>query len=273
MDLKRRIFILGSGGMLGYACTGYFSKLGLNTFPVSRSDFDILKDPLEKIALEISNSSFVINCTGVIKQVAHSYTPLDIIKINGLFPKNLAMFCKDKNIPLIHVTTDCAFSGKKGTYSENDLFDAEDLYGISKISGESSACMVLRTSLIGFERENRSRSLLEWAFTMRNRQVSGFTNHFWNGVTSLFFAECVRKIFSENLYAEGIFHLHSPDIVSKYELLKIFNESFGLNLKISPVETETPCNRSLTSIFSLSEKVAVKNIRTQVKDLKQFFNR
>jgi dTDP-4-dehydrorhamnose reductase len=267
----KKILVLGSNGMLGYGVTAYFKKNSYNVTGLGRSEFDVTKHDISTIEKYIDGSDLVINCIGVIKPMIEKNTALDVLKVNCIFPQNLAKLCKKNNVKLIHVTTDCVFSGKTGNYNETDLYDADDLYGISKNGGDGAGCMVLRTSFVGPE-NGRSRSLLEWAFSQKGKSVNGFTNHRWNGVSSIYFAEIAGKILNENLYNEGIYHLYSPDTVAKFELLKIFDKVFNLGLKISPVEASVKCDRSLSSIHNLSSKIAAKTIESQITELKQFFN-
>lgn len=265
------ILILGSGGMLGYAAANYFSNKGYNVKSLSRKEFDAVKSDVNILASDIENADILINCIGVIKQVIEKYTPYEVIKTNGILPRNLAKLCKAAGTAMIQITTDCAYSGKTGSYNENDMLDAEDLYGVSKAAGETSECMTLRTSIIGPERET-SRSLLGWAFSQKGKTVNGFTNHKWNGVTTLQFSKLVEKIMLGGFYEQGIFHLHSPDTMTKYEMLGMFNEIFSLNLKINPVEALEFCDRSLSSVYPLSSRISTMPIKEQVKELKDFFN-
>lgn len=264
------ILVLGSKGMLGYGVSEYFRRAGYNIISSSKADFDVLKQDITALTPIVKNSDAVINCIGVIKPMIDKYTPLEVLKINGIFPRNLALLCESENTPLIHVTTDCAYTGRKGSYNENDHYDAEDLYGISKSCGDISNCMTLRTSFIGPE-NGRGRSLLEWAFAQRGKTISGYTNHIWNGVSTVNFARIAEKIMLEGLYEKGIFHIFSADSATKYELVSLFNEVYSLNMKINAVEGPEFCDRSLSSIYPLSGKVSMLTIREQVRELKQFF--
>ncbi len=267
----RNILILGSNGMLGYGVSEYFKRKGYGAKGITKKEFDVLTSNVSELQPVIKPADAVINCIGVIKPMIEKYSVLDVIKINGVFPRNLSRICKLSKTPLIHITTDCTFSGKKGNYDENDLFDAEDLYGVSKISGEITDAMTLKTSFIGPEKGTK-RSLLEWALDQKEKTVNGFTNHRWNGVTTIYFAQIAEKIINEDLYAEGIFHLFSPDTVTKYELVCLFNEIFKLEMTINPVEAKEFCDRSLSSIYPLSQKVSLLTIKEQLTELKKFFN-
>lgn len=266
----KKILVLGSNGMLGYGVSEYFRHSGLGVESLTRNEFDVLKQDIALLNKPLRNSDLVVNCIGVIKPTIEKYDPLDVIKINGIFPRNLARICKANKTPLIHVSTDCTFSGKKGRYNENDLFDADDLYGISKNCGDICECMTLKTSFVGPEK-NTKRSLLEWAFSQKGKTISGFTNHFWNGVTTIQFAQIIEKIINQNLYREGLFHIYSPDTVTKFELVNLFNEIFSLNMHIKPVEAKEFCDRSLYSVYELSSKVSDISIKDQLINLKEFF--
>jgi dTDP-4-dehydrorhamnose reductase len=265
------VLVLGSNGMLGYAVSEYYLRGGYGVKKIDKENFNVLTSDITSLLPEIKNADIVINCIGIIKQVIDNSAINDILKINGAFPRNLAKLCRQSGTPMIHITTDCAFSGSKGKYDENDILDAEDLYGISKIAGETNDCMTLRTSIIGPEKETNV-SLLNWAFSMRGKKVNGFTNHFWNGVTTLQFAKVTEKIMLEGMYSDGLFHLHSPDTISKCELLEMFNNTFGLDLTVNPAEAKEFCDRSLSSVYPLSRNISKLTIAEQVKELKEFFS-
>lgn len=258
--------------MAGHAVSKYFEGAGFHVRRVTRKEFDIARDPFSEFEKIAEGVDHVVNCAGVIKPLI-AQTPIqDVLRVNGLFPKNLAKFSKERGIRCFHLTTDCAYSGLRGAYSEADYFDADDVYGMSKIAGEPLDCMTLRTSIIGEER-GQSRSLVSWAQSQAGQTVNGFTNHRWNGVTTLYFAQLIHEILEKNLYQEGLFHLHSPDTVTKAELLGTINEVYGLNLTIKDTNAERFCDRSLTSLYPLSGKIVTKTIFDQVRGMKAFFSR
>lgn len=266
----KKVLILGAGGMLGQAMSRYFSVAGYRVEALTRSDFDIAREPAEKLAPRIAESDAIINCAGVIKPLI-AKTPIeDVLRVNAVFPRNLAMLCKKAERPCFHVTTDCVYSGRRGGYDEEDLFDAEDVYGMTKNAGESETAMVLRTSIIGEER-GQSRSLLEWARSQAGKEVNGFTNHLWNGVTTVQLAESIATILQKSLYQPGIFHVHSPNVVTKLELLQILSDAYDLKLSIKATQAAEACDRSLSSIHPLSARVCTKDIATQVREMRRFF--
>jgi len=265
-----KIMVIGSTGMLGYAVSSYFKTNDYDIVEISRDQFDIANDPIDKLKSFMIGVGVVINCAGVIKPTIAKNSIENVLKINSLFPRNLAKLSDQLGIKCFHITTDCVYTGRKGNYSEEDFFDAEDLYGLSKNAGENKDCMTLRTSIIG-EENNQSRSLLEWAKSQAGKEVNGFTNHLWNGVTTLYLAEIIETILTQGLFEKGLFHIHSPNTVDKYQLLQIFNRAYKLELKINPAEAKEPVDRSLSSIYDLSKNAAVKTIEQQVTEMQEFF--
>jgi dTDP-4-dehydrorhamnose reductase len=265
-----KFLILGSGGMLGYGVSEYFKKNGFPVYALSRKEYDVLSSDIKILEKKIIDADVIINCIGVIKPMIARYSELDVMKINSIFPRNLSILCSKHNKKLIHIATDCVYSGKKGNYNELDLYDADDMYGISKNGGDIKDCMTLRTSFIGPELVHK-RSLLEWVFSQKGNKANGFTNHLWNGVTTIYFAEIVKSILEKDLYERGIFHIFSPQPVTKYELLVLINDIFSLNIEISEAESPEKTDRSLSSVFDVSSKASVKPLRAQLIELKDFF--
>jgi dTDP-4-dehydrorhamnose reductase len=147
---------------------------------------------------------------------------------------------------MIHITTDCVFSGKDGSYNELSEHDETNDYGMSKSLGELCNATIIRTSIIGEEVQNK-RSLLEWVKSNKGKDINGFVNHFWNGVTCLELSNVIYKIINEKLYWNGVRHIFSPKSVSKFELVSMINEVYNLNIKINPFETEN-VDKTITTI-------------------------
>lgn len=274
MHKKMTIGIIGASGMLGYGVSAYFDKQDISVVRITHSEYDIAKEPLKKLEDILSNNSIdvVANCTGIIKPMIPQTSMEDILKINAIFPRNLAKLCKNKEIYCFHITTDCVFNGNKGQYTEDDLYDADDLYGLSKAAGEPTNCMTLRISIIG-EEKNRSRSLLEWAISQKGADVLGFRNHLWNGITTIQFARAIDRILSTDLYYEGIFHIFSPDTISKKDLLEIFNNVYNLGLRIKTVDAGQKIDRTLSSKYDISSQICKESIADQIKTMKELFHR
>ncbi len=268
----KKVVIIGSTGMLGYSVSEYFKRKEYSVSTVSRLEFNIVKDPLNKLEAILKGNDIVINCAGVIKPMIAKTSIEDVLHVNAIFPRNLAKLAVQLGMRCYHVTTDCVYSGKRGDYTENDFFDADDLYGMSKNGGDNNECMVLRTSIIG-EENGQSRSLLEWARSNFGKDVNGFTNHRWNGVTTLYLAEIIETIELKNLYQKGIFHIHSPNTVNKFELLQQISDVYDLKLNINAVEAKDRVDRNLTSVKPLSKTVSIKIIHKQLLEMREFFSK
>lgn len=268
-----KVAILGSTGMLGNAVSKYFlSKKEYKVYTSYRSDplpegeNNFYFDALEANFDNIPDVDYVINCIGIIKPFMKNNNK-NAILVNSLFPRRLSEFTKSKNIKMIHITTDCVFSGAKGRYTEGDLHDCLDEYGKTKSLGEpENNCMVIRTSIIGEEIKNNA-SLIEWAKSQKGKSVNGFTNHFWNGVTTTEYAKVCDQIIQKELYQEDLFHVHSND-VNKYQLLEMLSDTFSLGLDISPYQTTDVCDRTLRTEKDLMSKLFVSSLSEQIKNLK-----
>ena len=263
--------VFSVSGMLGRTLSDYFNRRNYNIVGIARNKFDIYKSSTDdlKELLDINKPEFIINTAGIIKQKIHLFSIEETITVNSIFPINLYKVSKDKGAKLIHITTDCVYNGTKGNYDENDLFDADDVYGMTKCAGEIPGAMNIRTSIIG-EEMNTDYSLLSWVKASKGKKINGYKNHFWNGVTALYLSELIDIIIDKGLFQSGMYHLHSPSVVSKFELLEIINRVYKLDLEIEPIEHEQKIDRSLKSIYKLQE-IVTKDIELQVRELKEFY--
>jgi len=186
----------------------------------------------------------IINCVGLIKQKSEGKDPVRCIQINSLFPHLLAKKAKQANSRVITFSTDCVFSGKAGGYSDSSISDAEDIYGKSKFVGELTEApgLTIRSSIIGPEL-NSALSLFDWFRSNKNGNVKGFTRALYSGVTTLEMAKIVSFLIFNRPDLFGRWTVASQT-VSKFELLKIINEVFALNVSITPDE-QFLCDRSL----------------------------
>lgn len=266
----KKIIILGSTGLLGNAVGKFFiskkkyeTLLSYRNENVSYGKNKFYYDPLVNFNLleeHLYNTDYVINCIGIIIPFISNKT--ETIRLNSLFPHLLSDLCKSTKTRLIHITTDCVFSGKKGLYIEEDLHDTLDFYGKSKSIGEPDTCMTLRTSIVGREIHKKA-SLVEWAFSMYNKEVNGFDNHIWNGMTTQQYAKCCDKIISNELYKNELFHIFS-DSISKYDLLHLFNIKWNLNLKINRFIEGEKIDKTLSTIKNLNKQLQIPTIENQI---------
>ena len=267
-----KIFVIGGTGMLGKYVSTYLNDY-YEVVEINRKDIDasLIKESELKarfLHLKINEGDVVINCAGTIKPRVDQLGDLNAVLVNSVFPRILANVCEYYKVKMIHPTTDCVYSGNKGSYSENDNYDVYDVYGMSKALGEPKNCTVIRTSIIG-EEVNQGRSLIEWVKSEKNKTVKGFTNHFWNGVTCLEFAKICKKMVDENLFWNGTKHLHS-NTLNKKELVELISKSFELNVTVVEKQTEKTCDRSLSTIYDDINKFDIPTLKDQLNELKDF---
>ncbi len=216
--------------------------------------FDVLQDDIEPI-LNKSNPDFVINCIGTIKPRINENSMTSIqeaIEINSLFPHKLLRAVKGSRTKVIQIATDCVYSGSKGAYKESEHHDPSDVYGKTKSLGEinSESFLNLRVSIVGPE-VDRTTSLLEWFIKQPlNTQLNGYTNHFWNGVSTFHFAKVAKGIIKSSIFESGTYHLVPSDKVSKYDLLNLFqNEYARHDISIEKVAPQLVIDRTLATQY------------------------
>ena len=262
-----KILIIGGSGELGHILCKSFSKnhkvfslmrensklRNINffdnvisenrcTFLESFENFEFVKSEIKKI-----NPDFAINCVGVVKHKKICIEGnIETEYINSTFPHLLAETCIDNNIRLIHFSTDCVFSGKRGDYSESDTPDPIDYYGKSKLLGEVNLpnILTIRSSFIGPSLLNNT-GLFEWVKKQKNQTIYGYKNAIYSGFTTIAFSKILIKIVENHPDLEGLFHISSEPI-SKFDLIHSLNEKFKLNIEIRPDNTFL-CDRSLNS--------------------------
>jgi dTDP-4-dehydrorhamnose reductase len=258
-----KVLILGANGMIGNAVMREFSnQAAIECLGTVRSkstkdlfDVNIAKylvsgiDVREEGHLQTLFKKFqpdeVINCIGLVKQHVNANDPLSAIKLNTLFPHQLAKLCLEFGGRLIQMSTDCVFSGHRGDYVEGDMADANDLYGRTKYLGEvkSPHALTLRTSTIGHELQG-SQGLLEW-FLAQKGQCNGYTRAIFSGIPTVLLAKLIRTKIVTNRSLSGLYHVSSSPI-SKYNLLKLIAAEYGKEIEVLPSE-ELIINRSLNS--------------------------
>ena len=201
-------------------------------------------DSVRKVITEV-HPQVVINCIGIVKQRDEARMAIPAIQINALFPHQLADLCEAGEARLIHLSTDCVFSGKRGHYTEADLPDPPDLYGRTKLLGELDrrGCLTLRTSLIGWELKRRA-GLLEWFAAQRDRTIRGYRRAIFTGLSTTELAELVSDLLQDRPELSGVFHVASQPI-SKYELLIRLRTALGWEDILIEPDDEFFCDRSL----------------------------
>lgn len=257
-----KILILGGDGMLGHQLLNSFkdrfdvkvtlkknineyTKYNLFTHDNCFDNVDVIH--FEKLATVIEDfkPNVVINAVGIVKQRKDSKEIIPSLEVNALLPHKLSLECGKYNTRVIHISTDCVFSGKTGMYDEESFADADDIYGRTKYLGEISLnnCLTLRTSIIGREL-SRHKSLLDW-FLAQNGPIKGYKNAIFSGFTTIELARIIEMMILKYPEASGTYNVSSEPI-NKYDLLKMISEV--LNHKIEIISDEAfSCNRSLSS--------------------------
>ena len=247
-----KILILGVTGMLGNAVFRTFSAdvahetwgtlrsgMALRHYPKQSharllSGVDVLDQDALVAVLARVQPDVVINCVGLIKQLADAKDPLTALPINAMLPHRLARLCALSGARLIHVSTDCVFSGRKGMYQESDLSDAEDLYGKSKYIGELHDlpnAITLRTSIIGHELGS-SYALVDW-FLSQQGSVKGFTKAIFSGLPTVELARVMRDFVVPHPELNGLYHV-AAEPVDKFSLLTQVAAQYGKQIEIHP---------------------------------------
>lgn len=269
------IYVLGYKGMLGRYVYSYLKSQKFNVVGLSRNEIDVTE--LEKLPLRRSlvrkgviSNDVIINCIGTIKSQVDKYGEIDTIKVNSLFPLYLSNLCESENWKLIHISTDCVFDGLIGNYTEVHPHNCTDVYGKTKSLGEPSNCSVIRTSIIGDE-IGQSRSLIEWVKSMKGKTVNGYTNHKWNGMTCLQTAKIFEDIIINNKYWNGVRHIFSPEILTKYELVKMISDVYDLDINVTPIEPILKCDRSLSTIYT-DITFDIPSLKVQIEEQRDYFD-
>jgi dTDP-4-dehydrorhamnose reductase len=242
----RKVFVLGSTGMIGKYVVKYLKdSIGVTREQVNAmvTRKDLFRHQFQ--LLGVSNGDVVINLIGLTnKQNNDSW---EFIHINSLFPRLLADYCEEIGAKMIHVSSDCVFSGTEGCYGESDIADDPNIYGISKAAGEPRNCTVIRTSVIGENKDN-NKDLLEWVRNNPNDVIEGWADHLWNGTTCLQFAKVCEYIINKDRFWLGVKHIHSPyPYLSKAELISLIIEVYDLKKEVRMFSTGQACNRTLMS--------------------------
>lgn len=269
--------------MLGSMVFDYFSKQDdFNVLGTVRDEFEAGVDKLADKILPYFKPDYIINCIGVIKPYCKdndSEGVLRAIKINALFPHQLAE--EETNSRIIQIATDCVYSGQQGNYLEDSPHDALDVYGKTKSLGEvfQPNFLNLRCSIIGPELKNKA-SLLEWFLSQpKDKPLTGFTHHLWNGVTTLQFAQFCHNIirqsddyFDDLVRKSPTYHTVLNETVNKFELLNIFNKVFDAGLTIEATDKiGAPVNRTIKSKFNINPDPLIP-MEQAVQDLKDYIN-
>lgn len=266
-----RVLVLGGTGMLGHKacqrlkcfdlwtiCRSNREIIHNRTLQANALNFDQMKHAIRAIGPDV-----VVNCIGLIKQ--HTANNLDFIQLNAAFPHQLAKLCLNDDMRLIHISSDCVFSGNKGYYTEEDKTDPVDVYGTTKALGElGSPHLTIRTSIIGREL-NTKYGLLEWFLSQKGRTVNGFRKCLYSGLTIGELCGIIEYAI-EHPELQGLYNVAGPQ-VSKWGLLHEINIVYDVQADI--VSTNNPwCDRTLNDDkFRAATQLLKKPWRQMIEEM------
>ncbi|MDF2936161.1 MAG: dTDP-4-dehydrorhamnose reductase [Paenibacillaceae bacterium] len=270
-----KLLILGGNGMAGHVLVGYFRK---------RQDWEVAytsRDRNDPHALYLDagdegqvtemldrlRPDVVINAVGILNRDAEEHESL-AYQVNGILPHLLRRKQEEWGGRLVHISTDCVFSGDKGDYTEFDLPDGSSVYAISKAMGEvrHPPHLTVRTSIIGPEIRSTRIGLFDW-FMSRQGVVKGYTQVYWNGVTTVQLAKSVEEMLAAG--TSGLVHLTAPQKVSKYELLCLFQETFGKDDAVIEPDGQFRQDRTLRRTRN-DDALLVPEYRTMLAEMRDW---
>jgi dTDP-4-dehydrorhamnose reductase len=257
-----RIAILGAAGMLGHTLFRHLPLHFPETFAlihgdrksaayrglfetesvvdhVDATDFNSLQAILDRLGPQT-----VLNCTGITKRHEDPTHPAPSIAVNSLLPHLLADWTTSRGAKVLNFSTDCVFDGARGNYTEECIPNALDLYGRTKALGElrGASALTIRSSFIGRELVHKTE-LLEWFLAQKGKNIKGFTNALYTGVSTIQLARTVVEILRDLPQLTGLYHL-AGEVISKYQLLLLARDAFNLDVQIAPDESFV-CRRNL----------------------------
>jgi dTDP-4-dehydrorhamnose reductase len=258
-----RLLVLGGAGMLGHKLWQLASRevetwatvrqvmpalraAGLGDPRWTIEGVDARSMPTIDAALDRAEPDAVVNCIGIVKQLAAAKDPVESIAVNALYPHLLARTCADRGVRLVHISTDCVFDGATGGYRESAPPNATDLYGRSKALGEVTGpgALTLRTSIIGRELSGSS-GLVEWFLSRRDAAADGFSHAVFSGLTTAALSAVILSVLTRHPDLTGLYHVAAAPI-DKYTLLGLLNGAFDAGVTITP-QIEPHIDRSLDS--------------------------
>lgn len=248
-------------------CLSFFDP---ESHPNIINDIDVLnQDALARLFNKVK-PDYVINCIGLVKQLAEADNPLVTLPINSLLPHQLAQLCTLNSAKLLQISTDCVFSGNKGNYIEEDISDATDLYGKSKFIGELNYAhtVTVRTSIVGHELQSK-HSLVDW-FLSQKETCKGYSKAIFSGLPTITLAEIIHDHIIPNSQLSGVYHVASAPI-SKFDLLSLIAQQYDQKTIITE-DSSIVIDRSLNAgKFKLATGYVAPSWPILIKQLHQYY--
>lgn len=241
--MKKKVLVLGSTGMLGHQVVNHLiqfndyevydisfkNKLRNNTIILDVTDTGLLKEVISTI-----KPQFIVNCIGVLIG-GSNHNIANSIYINSYLPHQLKNIATTTGAKLIHISTDCVFSGSKGQYVETDECDGKDTYAKTKALGEiiDDSNITLRTSIIGLELKQNGEGLFHW-FMNQSESINGFKKAIWSGVTTLELSKAIKWMIENDI--KGLYHITNNTSINKYDLLNLFKKYTNKDIEINAID-------------------------------------
>ena len=263
-----KCLVLGGEGMLGCILVKYLKTLPeFEVVSTTRNEIDFYKEfELINVLMKDFKPNLVVNCIGIIDKFITDGNNEEVKFINSVLPHKLAEICKENKSRLIHISTDCVFSGVEGNYTEESEVSPTSFYGETKAKGEvnDDHNLTIRTSLIGPEIKEPKTGLLEWFLSQNGKSVKGYILAIWSGVTTLELAKQIVDMYKQKV--TGLINIVSKPI-NKFSLLCLIKEVYGLDILIE-ADGSVKCDRSMRSIRNVKRYVLPHKIMLQ--ELKEF---
>ena len=246
-----KVLVIGSNGMAGHVITKYLRQQGHTVSTVAKTDASYSVDiennlEVQSLTRILYNFDYVINCIGLLVKDSIA-RPDRAAYINGWFPHYLEYLLKNTRTKLIHLSTDCVFDGSKGNYKEDAIHTEMNVYGKSKSMGEvnNDKDVTFRMSIIGPEIKSNGTGLFNWILKNPNKEIDGWNNALWNGITTLELAKCIDKHMS-NPIITGVYHIVNNDNkINKFKLLTKINKIFVLKKIVNETSGPKDVNKIL----------------------------
>ena len=264
-----KVTVLGSRGMAGHIVSAYLEQQGHTVDRIDRTRLDIENIAQVSNFFDTLDTDFVVNCIGLLVKDSVD-RPDRAALINSWFPHYIEHRITNTSIRLIHLSTDCVFNGSRGDYVETDTHTEINTYGRSKGLGEvdNNKDITFRMSIIGPELKNGT-GLLNWVTSNPSDELPGWTNAWWNGITTLELAKCIDRYIA-NPSITGVYHVvNNTNRINKYELLREINRVYDLNKTIVP--TQGPKNIDKVLLDTRQEfNFGIPNYTQQLEELRRF---
>jgi len=272
-----KILVIGSNGMAGHMIVKYLRSKNYDVQTAARSNANFYinvedTNTITNFLKDIKDDyDYIVNCIGLLVKDSID-RPDRAALINSWFPHAIENAISNSKTKLIHLSTDCVFDGKKGEYIESDIHTEINSYGKSKSLGEvnNSKDITFRMSIVGTEIKETGTGLLHWFLTNPSLEIPGWSNAWWNGITTLQLAKCIDQ-YIQTPKISGVYHLVNNDIkISKYELLLKFNEIFDTNKNILETQGPKPVNKILINTRN-DYHFNIPDYDTQLTELRNFY--